>query len=79
MADKSINFILYFQHDAIEKGNLEVVQFLLDNGAKVNTPGLENSTPLHEAVSNRNVDMCKLLMRYGADNKSKNIVGTTPL
>lgn len=42
-------------------------------------PGFENNTPLHEAVLNMNDKICELLMKYGADYKSKNLTGDTPL
>lgn len=70
---------LYFQHDSVNKGDLNVVTLLLQSGANINTPGLENNTPLHEAVINRDSKMCRLLMQFGADYKAKNLLGDTPL
>ena len=40
---------------------------LLNSGALVNIPGLDNDTPLHDAVANDHVDVASLLISRGAN------------
>lgn len=58
---------------------MEMVKILLENGARVNTPGHENTTALHQAVLEGNTEMVKLLLKYGADKNARNIYGETPM
>ena len=57
------------QHEACNHGHLAVVKLLLDNGALVNIPGLDNDTPLHDAVVNNHVEVASLLISRGANSK----------
>lgn len=41
---------------------------LLNSGALVNIPGLDNDTPLHDAVANNHVEVASLLISQGADS-----------
>jgi hypothetical protein len=50
---------------AVEKGNLEIVQVLLANGADVNVNlGLNGETPLYVAAQNGNIDIVKALIKH---------------
>lgn len=47
---------------------------LLDHGALLNTPGSENSTPLHDAVENYRLDCVRLLIARGASTTMRYLV-----
>jgi len=82
-----INNILRFGGDtvlriAVSNEDIKVVKLLLDNGADPNLGDDKNNTPLQVASSNRgdiNSEIIKLLLQYGANINSTNIVGVTPL
>ncbi|XP_030760414.1 ankyrin repeat and MYND domain-containing protein 2 [Sitophilus oryzae] len=66
------------QHAAY-KGNKEIVQTLLDQGANVNTcEHQHNYTALHFAALSGNIDVCLLLLVAGAKSTVTNTVGRTP-
>lgn len=67
------------QHDAVSIGNESVVRLLLEAGALVNVPGLDNDTPLHLATRDVRPALAKLLIQYGADVDKRNIQGHKPL
>jgi ankyrin repeat protein len=49
-------------HNAVEEGNSEIVQFLVDKGADVNAIDKEGWAPLHLAVQERNIEIIKILL-----------------
>ncbi|CAK9829767.1 Ankyrin repeat and MYND domain-containing protein 2 [Anthophora retusa] len=66
------------QH-ACYKGNTEIVQMLLDQGADVNACQHEHAyTALHFAALSGNAELCHLLMSHGARLTATNSVGRTP-
>ena len=67
--------------DAIDNGNLEVVQVLLDRGADVNCADPEDGkTPLHHAAMGGRHEVVQLLMHRGAAiNIADSPCGRTPL
>ncbi|XP_054001583.1 ankyrin repeat and MYND domain-containing protein 2 [Hylaeus anthracinus] len=66
------------QH-ACYKGNKEIVQMLLDQGADVNACQHKHAyTALHLAALSGNAELCHLLMSYGARLTATNSVGRTP-
>ncbi|KYN43462.1 Ankyrin repeat and MYND domain-containing protein 2 [Trachymyrmex septentrionalis] len=65
------------QH-ACYKGNKEIVQLLLDQGADVNACQHEHAyTALHFAALSGNAELCHLLMSHGARLTATNSVGRT--
>ncbi|KAK6354169.1 hypothetical protein TWF730_008582 [Orbilia blumenaviensis] len=65
---------------AVSKGNhASIVKTLLENGACANNNGDENQdTPLHQAVSQDNLEVVQLLLKHGADIEAGG-VSKTPL
>ena len=59
-------------------GQLEAVDWLLQNGAAVNGRTKNGGTPLHAAAFLGRVEVAKLLLQYGADPEAKNNNGDTP-
>ena len=66
--DKSSNGISAL-HAAVENGNLEMVQFLLDQGAKINIRDNDKRTPLMMLDGDATPELLELLLRYGAKPK----------
>ena len=67
-------------HLATAKGNRDVVQLLLENGAEVDVVGTDSGcTSLHYAASLGHVDLCEMLVRYGADTDAQTARLETPL
>lgn len=64
---------------AAVKGHVEVVQFLLDNGADIDCRGSFGDTPLIRAAGNGQLEVVKLLLAAGADVNAKNNGGRTAL
>jgi len=67
---------------ACEVGNSEIVEYLLNNGAKssINTPTKNGNTCLMVAVANNNIYLVKVLLRYGADpDAARPSDGTIPI
>ena len=65
-------------HTAVSCGNYEMAEWLLNNGAYVNSQNKNKDTPLHNAA-NGNIHLCTLLLKQGADPNCKNKDGETPL
>lgn len=75
------NFLLILAAQYLENNCAEEIsQLLLNHGADVNPTGSHSTTPLIEAVSEENVPLVRLLLRYGAHNDSPFCQGVpTPL
>lgn len=77
-------FPSYF-HVACMRKSPEVVEKFIKGGASVNTPVSKSAvfcalyTPLHFAVESNCADNVKILLKYGANVKTKNIENMTPL
>ncbi|WP_265017002.1 ankyrin repeat domain-containing protein [Wolbachia endosymbiont (group B) of Endotricha flammealis] len=65
---------------AAEKGQLEVVNNLLNKGVKVNVQSIsEHITPLHLAAQNGHARVVEKLLEKGAEVNAKNAIGSTAL
>ena len=65
-------------HVAVSCCDYEMVEWLLNNGAYVDSQNRDKDTPLH-VVAYGNIDLCTLLLIRGADPTCKNKHGETPL
>ena len=65
-------------HTAVSRGNYEMSEWLLNNGAYVDSQNKNKDTPLHNAA-NGNIDLCTLLLKHGADPNCINKNEETPL
>lgn len=67
-------------HDAIARGNMDVVKALLDKDPLlVKALDGKQKTPLHSAVTYKQMDAMTLLLEKGADVNARDITGMTPL
>lgn len=69
-------------HCAVWKGHAEVVAFLVQAGADVNTHNENDhwgTTPLHAAAHANQAAIAQLLIDHGADVNAKDLEGRTPL
>ncbi len=66
-------------HYACAKGQFDVAQFLIANGATVDSMSLGNTTPLMMAVQSGNDQLVKLLLDKGADLQLRNSNGLTAI
>ncbi|MEO1268448.1 MAG: ankyrin repeat domain-containing protein [Myxococcota bacterium] len=68
--------------EVCRKGDIEAARTLLEQGALAGTPDvLSGHRPLNYAVSQRNVELVRLLVAYGAqvDTPALRFLGMTPL
>ncbi|KAK1798922.1 hypothetical protein P4O66_007193 [Electrophorus voltai] len=66
-------------HQACIDGSLEVVAFLLSQGANVNQVDSEGWTPLHVAASCGNLEIAEYLLEQGASLSAVNCDGDVPV
>jgi len=66
-------------HYASSRGHLEVAQYLLANGAIVDSMSPTNTTPFMMAVQSGNEQLVKLLLDKGADIQLRNANGLTAI
>uniref|UniRef100_A0A3B1JZ71 Ankyrin repeat and SOCS box containing 2a, tandem duplicate 2 n=1 Tax=Astyanax mexicanus TaxID=7994 RepID=A0A3B1JZ71_ASTMX len=62
-----------------EKGFEDAVGLLLRFGASTTKSCVQGGTPLHEAVRQKNLEICKMLLQAGAKIMAKNIYGIDPV
>ena len=63
---------------AVQSNSFQIVNYLLNIGATVNTQNNSNNTPLHFALSFHNFEIADMLIQRGADEKISNRYGMTP-
>ena len=56
-----------FLHKAVWGNHPEIVKYLIDKGADVNSGDKEGLTSLHKAILKRNLEIVKLLLSHGAN------------
>ncbi len=67
-------------HDAAFEGDMDRVRAILEAGLEhVDACDSSGMTPLHEAVGERQLAVCELLLEYGADPNAPRRSGCTPL
>jgi len=66
-------------HYASARGNVSVAEFLLAQGAIVDSRSLNDTTPLMMAVQSGNEQLVKLLLEKGADIQLRNSLGFTAI
>lgn len=77
---KEIFFKGTFIHKAVERNDVEIINFLLDKGADVNIPDKDGYTPIYYAITQRNMETTELLVERGADlNVATKGRGESPL
>ncbi|VUC30448.1 unnamed protein product [Clonostachys rosea] len=65
---------------ACSKGNLNIAEFLIKQGAKLcAAPGSNGVTPLHKASTHGFIELVKLLLREGAEIQAVDGFGWTPM
>jgi ankyrin repeat protein len=65
--------------DIATRGSAEMVQILLDAGAKVDARQMDWKTPLMLAAAGGNVPVVRLLLAAGADTQARDAAGQTAL
>lgn len=67
-------------HDAIARGNLEEVRKqVAANPSVINALDGKKKTPLHKAVTYKQLEAMEILVNAGADLNARDITGMTPL
>jgi truncated hemoglobin YjbI len=66
-------------HQAARRGNVSVVEVLLNHGATIDARDAKGQTPLRRAVNCRQLQMVRHLVRHGADLHAADRRGVTPL
>jgi ankyrin repeat protein len=67
VANETGDTLLHLAAYAPDEKAVEMTKYLLELGVKANQPNSEGQTPLHRALANSNLELCKLLMDHGED------------
>ena len=65
-------------HNAAWRGDLELVRFLVENGADIDAKDVDGETPLHWAARQGHLAVVQYLVEQRADVNATNDHGTTP-
>ena len=63
----------------MQEGNLDIVKFLFDRGANIESQNAYNEKPLHLAIKAGRLKIVKLLLDRGANINATDMEGQTPL
>eukprot|EP01129_Flabellula_baltica_P009291 TRINITY_DN3768_c0_g2_i2.p1 TRINITY_DN3768_c0_g2~~TRINITY_DN3768_c0_g2_i2.p1 ORF type:complete len:211 (-),score=65.22 TRINITY_DN3768_c0_g2_i2:939-1550(-) len=66
-------------HDAAAKGNITLLQAMLDDGYDMNKKDNANNIPLHWAAGAGHTEAVRMLVACGSDLNAQNMLGDTPL
>ena len=66
-------------HDAAEKGDVSLVESMLQEGLPVDCVNRDDQTALFRAAWNNKTDVIRLLLQQGADVNKPDHVGDTPI
>ncbi|MHB9148214.1 MAG: ankyrin repeat domain-containing protein [Candidatus Amoebophilus sp.] len=66
-------------HYAVQLGDKEMVEYLLDRNADINIQTDTGRAPLHTAARYENIEIIQVLLNRGANLKIKDITGCSPL
>jgi hypothetical protein len=66
-------------HKAVLNDSVEIAEFLVANGARIQVHDQDENTPLHEAAHSGNIAIVEFLLANGADRYATNFEGSTPL
>lgn len=66
-------------HHAVKEGHLEMVKFLIKQGASIDRGSSSGRTALHSAAEFGNLDILKYLVKRGADVTNRDPLGRTVL
>ena len=70
---------IYPIHMAVKVRELAIVEYLLKNGADIDSQDGKGQTPLHYAISMKRLEFVKFLALNGADLDLPNDFGVTPI
>lgn len=76
LIDENQNTLL---HHAVNEGQLDIVQLLLQHHADPNAQNKCGNTPLHRVSSHYDITMATQILNYGASPNIQNDLGQTPL
>ncbi|KAJ3652487.1 hypothetical protein Zmor_018447 [Zophobas morio] len=79
LSGKGVNVSKASLLEAVRTGNLEITEFLLSKGCKVNQIDSDGNTPLTNAVKSKNINMVRVLVNAGSDVCKVGQSGRTPL
>ena len=66
-------------HFAVLGGNIETIQYLIENNVNVNSRNMNGETPLHWCCKEGNIEIAKLLIHHGANYTLTDFDRNSPL
>lgn len=68
-----------FQYAVLTEKDKKCIEYLIDQGAKIDQRDFEGNTPLHTAVRLGNLEIAKLLLKNDADPNASDVYGYTSI